>query len=145
MTTWDVYNTMGSKHKTYSSVCSWLQPKWPFMPPSHKLNEGTLPTASSASSPSSSHADKESTGGQQPWLPWTHSRSDWCCWGLPSSSAHQSTFESDTLTHFPFNLFLSSGITSHSHLFFLLLLLHKGLEGLVMVGLAPGSKREKDS
>lgn len=32
--------------------------------------------------------------------------------GAASSSAHQSTFESDTLTHFSFNFFLSSGITS---------------------------------
>lgn len=62
---------------------------------------------------------------------------------MGSSSIHQSTFEPDTFTHFPFNLFLSSGITCSRIFFFLQPLLLKGLEGLVTVGLKLGSVSEK--
>lgn len=67
--------------------------------------------------------------------------------GAASSSAHQSTFESDTLTHFSFIFFrpLESLLVVLGFLFFLQPFLLKGLEGLVTVGLASGSKREKDS
>lgn len=145
MITWNIYNTMGSRHKTYSSVSSWLQPKWPFTPPwdtnsmrvSCQLHH-LLPV------PHLLMLTKRALVGS------TH--------GFPEHIPGLTDVVGGCPPPVPINLLLS---LTHSHiflliffcpleslvlifLFFLQPLLLKGLEGFVMVGLKHGSKREKD-
>ena len=102
MITWDVCNTMGSKHRTYSSVSSQSWPKWPFMLPGEANSMGgpcrlhhLLPVPHLLMS-----MKRALVGSIHCFL----GHIPGWCWGLPSSSAPQSIFESVTLTHLPFNL-----------------------------------------